>query len=71
MVNFIIGLVAVAFIILLALGLLLIIFNTKIGIILLIPIVLIGAFGVVKNLSGLGWAIRDSISEIIKNAKSK
>lgn len=71
MVNFIIGLVAAAFTILLASGLLLIIFNTKIGIILLIPIVLIGAFGVVKDLRDLGWAIRDSISEIIKNAKSK
>ena len=69
--NFIIGLVTSVFIIIVSLGLCWILFNTKIGIILLIPIVLIGFVGVAKDLSDLGWAIRDSISEIIKNAKSK
>ena len=69
--NFIIGLVTSVFIIIVSLGLCWILFNTKIGIILLIPIVLIGFVGVAKDLSDLGWAIRDSISEIIKNAKSQ
>lgn len=65
--NFIIGLVASIFIIVVSLGLCWILFNTKIGIILLIPIVLIGFAGVAKDLSDLGLIIKD----LIKNAKSK
>lgn len=69
--NFIIGLIIFLFAAIVSLGLCWIFFNTKMGAMVLLPVVIFGLISFIKDISKLGLTIRDSVSEIIKNTKSK